>query len=76
MTADRQSGESVMKCVSISEARRLANETSAEKLLILAVDGKGNFAFTTFGKTKAQCSAMREWAESNAPNVALLMDEL
>lgn len=65
-----------MKCVPIPEARRLANETGAEKLVIIAVDGKGNYSFTTFGKTKAQCSAMREWAESNAQNVALSMDEL
>lgn len=65
-----------MKCVPIPEARRLANETGAEKLMVIAVDGKGNYSFTTFGKTKAQCAAMRDWAESNAPDVALSMDAL
>lgn len=61
-----------MKCAPIAEARRLANETGADKLLILAVDGNG---FTTSGKTKAQCAAMRRWAESRAVNIALSMEE-
>jgi len=64
-----------MKCVSIPEARRLANEHGMSKLLILGIDDNGNFAFTTYGKTKAQCNAMRRWAETHAPGIGVMMDE-
>jgi hypothetical protein len=62
-----------MKNVSIPECRRLANETGATRMLILGVDDEGNYAFTTFGRTKAQCKAMAEWADREAVDVALSM---
>jgi len=62
-----------LKCVPIPEARRLANETGATRLLILGIDDKGNFAFTTFGRTKAQCDAMAVWADERVPQIGLLM---
>ena len=62
-----------LTCVPIPEARRLANETGATRLLILGIDDKGNFAFTTFGRTKAQCEAMKEWADHRVPQIGLLM---
>ena len=62
-----------MKCVPIPEAKRLANETGATRLLILGIDDHGNFAFTTFGRTKAQCDAMRIWADSHVPGIGLMM---
>ena len=63
-----------MKCVPIPEAKRLANESGATRLLILGIDDRGNFAFTTFGRTKAQCDAMRAWADERVPQFGLLMD--
>lgn len=65
-----------LKCVSIPAARRLANEHGMSKLIILGIDGRGNFAFTTFGRTKAMCDAMRRWADMKAPGIALMMDEV
>jgi len=64
-----------MKCVPIQEAKRLANEHGMSKLLILGIDDSGNFAFTTFGRTKAQCDAMRIWAERHAPGIGVMMDQ-
>jgi hypothetical protein len=62
-----------MKNVAIPEAQRLANETGATRLMILAVDDDGNYAFTTFGRTKLQCKRMAAWAELHAPDIALMM---
>lgn len=64
-----------LKPVPIPEARRLANEHGASRLLILGVDDHGNFAFTTFGRTKKQCSAMRLWAEMAVPGIGVSMDD-
>ncbi len=64
-----------MKSVSIAEARRLANEAGATRLLIVCLDDDGAFSFTTFGKTRAQCQALKEWAECKAVSVAVSMDD-
>ena len=64
-----------MKCVPIPEARRLANETGATRLLILGIDDKGNFAFTTFGRSETQCEAMKAWADHRVPQIGLLMEK-
>lgn len=64
-----------MRCAEISEARRLADKIGAEKLIILAIDGNGQFAFTTFGKTKAMCREMARWADDRAPYIAQEMNE-
>lgn len=58
-----------MKLIPIPEARRLAKECGAQRLLIVASDGE-QFTFTTYGKTKADCSALAEWADRRAPYVA------
>ena len=62
-----------MKCVPIPEARRLANESGATRLMILSIDDEGNYAFTTFGRTKAQCAALGSWADEHAVDIALRM---
>lgn len=64
-----------LKCVPIPEARRMANEHGATRLLILGIDDKGNFAFTTFGRTKAQCDAMRIWADRHVPGIGKMMND-
>lgn len=62
-----------MKSVPIPEARRIANDADATRLLILSIDDDGNYSFTTFGRTKAQCRAMGAWADENAVDIALRM---
>jgi len=64
-----------MKCVSIPQARQLANDHGMTRLLILGIDDNGNFAFTTFGRTKAQCDAMRRWADTHVPGIGVMMDK-
>ena len=59
-----------MKPVPIPEARRLANDTGATRLAIISVDDEGNYSFTTFGRTKAQCRLMAQWADENAVYIA------
>lgn len=62
-----------MKPVPIPEAKRLAKESGATRLLILGIDDNENFAFTTYGSTKAQCEAMKAWADERVPQIGLLM---
>lgn len=62
-----------MKPVPIPEARRLANATGATRLMVISLDDAGNYAFTTFGRTKAQCRALADWADENAMHVAYRM---
>lgn len=62
-----------MKPVPIPEARRLANETGATRLMVISIDDEGRYAFTTFGRTKAQCRAMASWADENAMDIAMTM---
>ena len=63
-----------MKPVPIPTARTLANNADATRLLIIGIDDAGNFAFTTFGRTKAQCRALAKWADANAISIASEMD--
>lgn len=60
-----------MKPVPIPEARRLANEAGATRLMILSLDDEGTYSFTTYGRTKAQCKALGKWADNNATEIAL-----
>jgi hypothetical protein len=63
-----------MKLIPIPTARSLANDAGATRLLILAIDDNGNFTFTTFGRTKAQCAALAKWADERAPYIGAEMD--
>lgn len=64
-----------MKPVPIPQARQLANDYGMTRLLILGIDDNGNFAFTTYGRTKADCDALRRWADSHVPGIGLMMDK-
>lgn len=64
-----------LKCVSISQARQLANDHGMTRLLILGIDDRGNYAFTTFGRTKKQCDAMRIWADRTVPGLGRMMND-
>ena len=53
-----------MKAISINTARVLGNQSEAQRLAILAIDDDYRYSVTTWGKTRADCRAMRRWAES------------
>jgi len=61
--------------IPIAEAKRLANQHGATRMIILSINDAGDFAFTTFGRTKAQCKALAAWAEGRAPYIAQDMDD-
>ncbi len=61
-----------MTPVSISEARDLGRGHGIDRLVIFAVSNDGKVAFTTYGKDRATCQALKRWAEHPmAGNVAL-----
>jgi hypothetical protein len=64
-----------MKPVPIPTARKLATETGATRLVILGIDDNGVYAYTTFGKTKAQCDALRIWADRHLVEIGMDMHE-
>ncbi len=55
--------------IPISTARTLANKHGATRLVILTVDDDGNYSWTTFGRTKSQCRALAEWANTHAVGI-------
>jgi len=61
--------------IPISEAKRLANQHGATRLIILSINDDGDFAFTTFGRTRAQCKALAAWADRRAPYIGQEMDD-
>ena len=60
--------------ISDEDARSLANEHGATRLLIFAMDDDGNYACTTAGKTRRRCDALRRWVERHGEDVAMSID--
>ena len=61
-----------MTPVSISEARDLGKLHGFDRLVIIAVNHDGHAAFTSYGKDKATCQALKRWVEHPmAEDVAL-----
>lgn len=53
------------KPVSILDARNIGKRYALDRLVIVAVNNDGRSAITTYGKDKATCDALAEWAESD-----------
>ncbi len=45
--------------VPIREAQRVAENSKARQVVIIAIDGNGAFQVTSYGATKAECSAVK-----------------
>ena len=52
-----------LKPVPLSVARSLGQTAHARRLAVIAVGDDGMFSVTTWGRTKADCTALRQWAE-------------
>lgn len=52
-----------MRAVLISTARELGKRHGAKRLVVIAIDG-ADYGITTWGETRAECQALRRWAES------------
>lgn len=63
-----------MKPVAISAAEKLAKSAGATRLLIVAINDTEDYAFTTYGATRADCAAMKAWAEREAVEIAVGMN--
>ena len=64
-----------LTAIPILEAKRLANQHGATRLMIISINDDGDYAFTTFGRTKAQCKALATWANRRAPHIGQEMDD-
>jgi hypothetical protein len=73
-TAD-QAGDRMMKPAKLTDARRLCDEMGASRLMVIAVDNAGNFAFTTWASTKEDCPVLARWADAKAVDIAVDMWE-
>jgi hypothetical protein len=63
-----------MKPVPIPEARRIANNADADRVLIIYISDAGEWGFTTYARTKKQCAALGKWADENALDIVMAMD--
>jgi hypothetical protein len=64
-----------LKPTPISEAKRIGETTGATRVAVLIVNDDGNFAVTTWGKTKAQCDALKRWSHTHGDAVLMEMFE-
>lgn len=53
-----------MKRIPISYARATGERLGARRVVMIGLDADG-FCITTWGKTRAECRALAEWAESS-----------
>ena len=53
-----------MNAIGIAAARDLGKRHGARRLVIIALDGD-DYGITTWGATRADCRALRIWAESD-----------
>lgn len=63
----------MMKPVAISTARKLGNDTGAQRIVVIAVAPDGAYAVTTWGKTKEDCRRLAHWCD-NVGGEAVAMD--
>jgi hypothetical protein len=63
-----------MKRVPIPEARRLADNAGATRILIVYVNDAGEWGFTTHARTEEQRAALGKWAHETALDIVMAMD--
>jgi hypothetical protein len=58
-----------LRPISVEQARRLAAQAGGSLLAVIVVDGD-QCAITTYGRTRAECQALRQWSEHEGDDVA------
>jgi hypothetical protein len=53
-----------MKPVSVTAARDLGQRSGALALVIVAVGDDGSYSVTTWGRTRRECGALKDYTES------------
>jgi len=61
--------------IPISEARRLAKKHAATRLIVISINERGDYAYTTYGQTKAMCQAVATWSDLRVPDIAREISE-
>lgn len=56
--------------VTITEARACCEAVGARQVVIVAFDGTGRYAVTSYGATKAECAAVRPLCDAVADALA------
>lgn len=56
--------------VTITDARAVCEATGARQVVVIAFDGAGRFAVTSYGTTKAECSAVKPLCDAVASHLA------
>jgi hypothetical protein len=60
-----------LRPVPIDQARRLAAQAGGSLLAVIVVDRDGKqCAITTWGHTRAECRALKQWSEHEGDDVA------
>ncbi len=54
-----------MNHVTVDEARALAKRHGIDRMLIVQVNDNGKIAFTSYGKNRQTCQALRELVEDD-----------
>lgn len=64
-----------MKVTPIKDAERIGTAADAVRVAILTLDNNGRYAWTTWGRSRADCQAMKRWGEANAEAVLWQINE-
>ncbi len=59
-----------MTPVTVNEARDLGKSHGIDRLVIFAVNHDGKVAFTSYGKDRKTCQALKRWIEEDDQEVA------
>jgi len=64
-----------LKGTPIKEAERIGKAAGASRVVVLTLDDDGTYAWTTWGKDKRTCEALREWGDHCAEPTLMEMFE-
>ena len=60
-----------MKRVPIETAREIGGKAGADRVVVIAI-GSDSYCVTTWGKTRRECQALGDWADSPAAERVVL----
>lgn len=62
-----------MKPAPIKDAEWIGKACAADRVAILMLDDSEAYAWTTWGRSRADCQAIRQWGEVHAEGVLMEM---
>lgn len=64
-----------MKPAPIKEAERIGKAAGADRVAVLMLDDSGTYAWTTWGRSRADCEALKRWGAIHAEGVLIGMND-